>query len=352
MENYYDILGVPKNASEAEIKKAYRKAAIKWHPDRWSKKSPEEQKHAEDMFKKISSAADVLTDPNKRAKYDAYGENWDKIDTSFNSDFDFNSIFRNMHGFNSFNDFGFDFNSNKYNNPTKGSNITIRIYLDIHDILMGSTRDIEYKVNIRCKSCNGKGGEIETCPYCHGNGMIKEVQQFGPGQTIQTIHPCEHCNGTGHIFKTKCSKCNGTGFETITKTIKVNIMPGTQNRTVLTYNGMGNESNDSRGQNGDLIVECVYSIDANKYAIVNNDIFEKIYIPYFDCILGTSKTVTLPNGNTEIINIKPYTKDGDRVVLFNKSFNNGNYIYIIYSELPTYVSDEEKNLLNNIKKLH
>lgn len=340
-KDYYKILGVGRDASDSDIKKAYRKAAIKWHPDKWTSKSESEQKHAEEMFKSVAEAYDVLSDKDKRAKYDRFGENWDKIASE--GEFDFGS----------FSDFFSTWGKNRRYDPEPGTSIKARINLDIKDIFCGTEKDLNVNVNVRCHECNGSGGDKETCPYCHGTGMITETQHFGPHQVFQTSRPCGHCNGQGFILKNACKSCNGTGFERKTRNVHVNIMPGTRNGQTYVYKGMGYESQDPSGKTGDLIVECVYNIDNNKYAIHGNDVYEKIDVPYYDCILGCDIDVTLPNGKKSKINIKQCSKSGDRSVLYNKGIGgNGNYIFIINATLPTHISSEESKMLEKIKKLH
>lgn len=345
MSDFYDILGVDRNASEKEIKKAYRKSAIKWHPDRWADKSPDEQKHAEEMFKKVSEANEVLSNPEKREKYDKYGDNWDKINESgFDGwgAFDMNDLFRHMHG-------GF---GGGFSGPEPGASIKARIYVDINDIFNGGTRNLDVKVEVRCDKCHGTGGDKENCQHCHGTGRITSRQQFGYNQFVETTRPCNHCHGQGFTFKTKCDKCNGNGLTNTTRRITVNIPAGIRNGQTIKFTGMGYESRDKNGKTGDIIVECIYNIDSSKYAYDGNNIYENLDIPYYDCILGCSKNVTLPNNKSVEVTIKKNSKRGDRITLYNNGINGGNYIFIINPTIPTYVSEDEESLLKQIQQLH
>lgn len=351
-KSYYDILGVNKNASEAEIKKAFKKAAVKWHPDRQTGKSEKEQAEAEEMFKKINEANDVLSDPDKRRRYDQFGDDWDKVGqggfgSSSGFDIDLGEMFSHMNGFGDL----FGNRRQQQRGPEPGTTIRVRIALSIEDIFNGDTREIEVKVNVRCKDCNGTGGDKRQCPHCNGTGMITNVQHTAFG-IIQNSHPCPHCHGTGQEIINKCSKCSGTGFTQTTKNIKINIRPGIQNGEEILYSGMGYESQDPRGANGDLIVQCVYNIDNSKYIIQGNDVFEKINVPYYDVILGKEQQITLPNGKKETIKIKPCSQEGDKITLYGKSFNHGNYHCIIHIVMPTFVSDIDKKLLTEIKNNH
>lgn len=347
MADFYDILGVSRDASESDIKKAYRKAAVKWHPDRWSDKSDAEKQKAEEMFKEVAQANEVLSDPEKRSRYDKFGDNWDKVGNG--PDIDMSDIFSHFGHFGDM--FGFHSSHREDRGPEPGTTIQARISVDINDIFNGDTRELDIQIETRCPECHGKGGDVEICPHCHGNGMISETQWYGNMQ-ITNQQPCPHCGGRGKIFKKRCSKCNGTGIQHTTKRIKVNIRPGIQNGEEIRFAGMGYESRDPRGKNGDIVVQCIYNIDPKKYAINGNNIYEKINIPYYDCIVGCTKEVTLPNGKKETITIKPYSQDGDNVTLYGKSINGGNYIFIIGIEMPTFVSSDEKELLNKIQKLH
>lgn len=343
-KSFYDILGVKQNATQDEIKKAFKRAAVKWHPDKFSQKSEAERKEAEEKFKEINQANDVLSDPDKRQRYDQYGDNWDKVDNGWgaSTEFDMSDIFGSFFGGN---------RRQQPRGPEAGATIQAKINVTIEDIFNGDTRTLEVKVNKRCPDCNGSGGETQTCTHCHGTGMITQTQRT-PFGMIQNSSHCPHCQGTGKTFTKRCSKCNATGFIQKTETITVNIRPGVQNGEQIKYAGMGYESKDPRGANGDLIIQFIYAIDTNKYAIQGNTVYEKLTVPYFDCIVGKTVRRMLPNGKYVDVTIKPYSKDGDKISLYGKSINGGVYIYIISIEMPTRVSDEELKLLKDIQNLH
>lgn len=342
-KSFYEILGVDKNATPEQIKKAYRKAAIKWHPDKFTNKPESERKEAEEMFKQLTEANEVLSDPDKRSRYDQYGDNWDKVDNGWggSAGFDMGDIFGSFFGGN----------RHQHRGPEPGATIQAKINVTIEDIFNGDTRTLEVKVNKRCPDCNGSGGETKTCPHCQGTGMITNVQHTAFG-IIQNSHPCNHCNGTGKTFTKRCNTCHATGFTTKTETIKVNIRPGVQNGEQVKYAGMGYESKDPHGANGDLIVQFIHAIDTNKYVIQGNTVYEKLTVPYYDCIVGKTIKRILPNGKYVDVTIKPYSKDGDKISLYGKSINGGAYIYIISVEMPTSVSDDELKLLKDIQNLH
>lgn len=353
-KDLYEILGISKNASDDEIKKAYKKLALKWHPDRQGGKSDKEKKEAEEKFKDIGFAYSILSDPEKKQRYDQFGITDDQ--QSMGTDFDPTDLFaRFMNGFSGFgggDPFGDFFgHGRKQQNrgPEKGQSIQMNIPVGIEEILNGVHRDIKYDIHIRCSKCGGIGGEgVQTCPHCHGTGMISEVQH-GPFGIIQNMHPCPYCGGTGEMIKNKCSKCNGTGFERKETKVTVNIPGGFDNGYQSFIKGKGYESKDKRGENGDLLLVFIYQIDKSKYIIQDNSVYEKIEVPYYDCILGNTLERTLPTGEKIKINIPPYSKDGD-VIYSGKRFGVLKYNFVITSKLPTYIRESEKKLLEQIRK--
>lgn len=353
-KDFYKILGVDKNAKDDELKKAYRKAAVKWHPDRWSGKSEKEQKEAESKFKEIAEAYEVLSDPDKRKRYDQFGDDWDKVANGGSGmGFDIGDFMRRMHGgFDPFGDFfGGGMGDQQRNIHPDGESVSMRYSIGINEIFNGEKKDISINVKARCSKCHGTGGDKEKCTYCNGTGMLTQVQRT-PFGIIQNSSPCIHCHGTGQIIKNKCTECNGTGLKTKTNKITLDIKPGIYNGETLTFVGKGYESKDPLGKNGDLYVQIIYNIDSNRYVIKGNDVYEKIYIPYYDCILGLEKKITLPNKKEKTITIPKYSKDGTQVTLRGEGINGGNYIFVISPLFPTSINSNEKELLEKIRKSH
>ena len=214
-KDLYAILGVSKNASDDEIKKAFRKLSLKYHPDRQGGKSDKEKKEAEEKMKEISAAWTVLSDPEKKRQYDMYGTYDENM---FNGNFDFGDIFSHMNDmFSGFGDFfgrGTNRNRNRNTGPIPGQTLKIQIPVSIDEILKGKIdRDVEYSIDVRCPNCNGEGGTgKKTCSHCHGTGMITETQRT-PFGIIQNSHPCQYCHGEGTSLETVCSECHGTGFK-------------------------------------------------------------------------------------------------------------------------------------------
>ena len=260
----------------------------------------------------------------------------------------FGSMFGNDEDIDPFGSFFGHRNNHPYNSPQNGQSIRIQIPTSIEDICNGIHKDIEYDIQAKCSKCNGTGGDgKETCPHCHGTGMIKDVRQSG-FTIIQSSHPCQYCGGTGHIIKNKCSKCKGTGYEIKSVKQYVNISAGFDNGYQQLFKGKGYESINN-GSNGDLLIECIYQYDTSKYSIQGNNIYEIINIPYYDCILGCTKEVILPTKEKINIKIPEYSKD-NTLVKTNKKFGNKSYYYVVKVQMPTYVKNKEKELLKGLQK--
>jgi len=346
MKNLYEILGLDKNASENDIKKAYKKLALKYHPDR----NPG-NKEAEEKFKEISGAYAVLSDPQKKQQYDMYGT-IDGMDPN-GAGFNFEDLFKHMSGFNDmFEDFfgGSHFRNNQNNYATKAGSIRIQVPLSITDILNGYEHEVEYSCELKCTSCNGTGGTgIETCQHCHGTGMLTEVQHTNFG-IIQQSRPCRYCGGTGQTIKNKCSKCNGTGIIHGKKKTLIKFRPGIEEGEYVTIQGAGCEGKSANVINGDLIAIPYYNVDKNKYRIINGIVYEKIDVNYYDCILGTEIETVLPTHKKVKIRIPEYSEEGTQVILNNEGINHGKYIFVVTPKLPKYIRASERELLNKLKK--
>ena len=353
-KDFYKILGVDKNVKDDDLKKAYRKAAVKWHPDRWSGKSEKEQKEAEAKFKEIAEAYEVLSDPDKRKRYDQFGDDWDKVANGGSGmGFDIGDFMRRMHsGFDPFGDFfGGGMNTQQRNVHQPGETISMKYGIGIDEIFNGVEKDISIDIKVRCESCHGTGGDKEKCTHCNGSGMMTQVQRT-PFGIIQNSSPCPYCNGTGQIIKKKCSSCNGTGLKNKTTKVRLSIKKGVRNGETIVFNGKGYEAKDPLGKNGDLYVQIIYNIDSNKYYFNGNDVYEKLYVPYYDCILGLEKKVVLPNKKEKTITIPKYSKDGTQIRLVGEGINRGNYIFVVTPLFPTSINSNEKELLEKIKKSH
>lgn len=350
-KDLYNILGIDRGASDNDIKKAYKKLALRWHPDRQAGKSEAEKKEAEDKFKEISWAYSILSDPEKKQRYDQFGVTDDQ--QMGGDGFDptemfshFSNMFSGMGGFENF--FG---GRSRTPKSEPGQSIRMGIPVSIEDLLNGINRDIEYDIEARCEACNGVGGEgVSSCPHCHGSGMITETRRTGFG-IMQNSHPCPYCNGTGQTVSKKCTTCGGTGKKKKTVKVKVSLAPGFADGYEQLYRGMGYESKSKNEPNGDLLLQFRYTFDTNKYRVNGQCIYEQIEVPYYDCILGTTLEQTLPNGTKINISIKEYSNTGS-MVFSGKQFGNLKYYYVIKVKMPTYLKQEEKELLQKIKDIN
>lgn len=332
-KNYYDILGVNKDATDAEIKKAYKKLSIKWHPDKHVNDTPEKQKEAEEKFKEISEAYSVLSDKDKRAKYDNpnsnYNDGWGSYEDAFN-------MFRNRY-------------ANNKRQPKKGTNTVADLNITIEDIYTGAVKNIKYKRKVRCEHCRGKGGETHTCPKCNGTGIIEVREVNGNTISIYT-NVCDTCGGNGFIIDSKCNYCNGTGFKTAESSIIVNINNIDPNIPEGIYgysNYGGNESRDEDGPDGGVVLRITK--DLKGFNIDGNNIIKTIDIPFYDMVLGGTYTLTLPNNKNVNIKIPENRKDGDQLRLRGKGLNNGDFIVLLKTTYPKLTEDNKK-LLKTIKE--
>ena len=355
-KDYYGILGISKNASENDIKSAYKKAALKWHPDRHANESEDKKKEAEEKFKEIAEAYAVLSDPDKKRKYDTYGTVDDAPDFSggfsgfpgFNfggmGDIDADDIFNIFRGRGS--------RGSRAERHEPGATINMQLGVTLEEIYNGATKEVEYNIETRCGHCGGQGGHgLKTCPHCHGSGMITETRSNG-WSTMQTSRPCPYCHGKGTTVDEVCKECGGTGIKKQHKTVKVTIPKGVQEGQHIKIDNAGYESKDPKGVNGDLIVTFVYQFDQTKYRINGSTLYELVDIPYYDVILGCEKEVVLPNKEKIKVKIPKCSSDGKQITIHDKGLNHGNYILVINVTYPTAVTSKEEKLLEDIKKLH
>ncbi len=368
-KNYYDILGVSKDAKDDEIKKAFRKLSLKWHPDKHVNDSPEGKKEAEEKFKEIAEAYGILSDKEKREKYDRFGT-VDGPDMSGFGDFggmsadDIINIFAGRHGggFGGFGGFGDMFNHSRRPQQERivpGENKVFNMSLSIEDIFNGTSKDLEYEVNVRCNKCNGEGGNgVEKCPYCNGKGMVVETRREGYS-IIQQSYPCPHCHGTGKKVKEVCNECNGTGFKKAKRKVTVTVPKGVIEGQAIQFDNQGNESKNPKGPNGDLIIQFVYKFDRNKYAIRSDGriiiVYEQVDIPYYDCILGAKKEIILPNGKKVKYDVPENTQNGDAIVLNGEGINGNDYILMVnitFVDKNFKKAKKELSYLKDIQKLH
>lgn len=314
-EDYYDILGVGKNASAAEIKKAYRKKAIQYHPD----KNPDDPK-AEEMFKKAAEAYEVLSDPNKKARYDQYGHaafeggggfgggmNMEDIFSQFGDIF--GSAFGGGGGFSGFGGFGGG------QRRVKGSNLRIRVKLTLDEVANG----VEKKVKVRRK-VQAAGVTYKTCTTCNGQGQVTKIQNTILGR-MQTAVTCSTCGGSGQIIDKRPSDADAQGLKVTEETVSINIPAGVEEGMQLKVPGKGNEA-PGNGVPGDLLV-AIETIDHGTLKREGDNLHYDLYISLPDAVLGTSKEIDAVGGKVRI-KLEPGIQSGKILRLRGKGISSLN----------------------------
>jgi molecular chaperone DnaJ len=353
MEDYYEILGVSKDASDSEIKKSYRKLSIKYHPDKQSSKTESEKKEAEDKFKELNEAYSVLKDKEKRQKYDQFGPSMG-TNQGFGSG-DINEFMRRAGAdfFKGFGGFG-----NQVQMPQV---IKLSVILSLKDIYTGVTKKYKYKIDHVCSHCHGKqyveseGGKKETCKTCNGTGSITSAQ--GP---FMVSRPCPHCGGSGYTIVNGCKKCNGSGYEKIEEIVEVQIPKGVPSGSYITFKNKGNEL-ISNGQviKGDLIVIIAENNDSsNKFSRDGNDLHIKLDIPIYDCLLGEKATFNTIDDKRRDFKLNVGTESGFKfrftgagMPIMNTNSFGDLYVHI-NQILPKKLSEKETKLIKELKTIH
>lgn len=347
-KDYYKILGVSKDASEADIKKAYKKLAVKWHPDKQVGKSDKEKKEAEDKFKDINEAYSVLSDKDKKAQYD-------NPMSGMGGGFDFSNFdpFSAFGGFDPFGGFG-GFGKKKGPQVVKGQSIRINVGITLEDILNGVTKTIKYNRKKSCSACGGSGKtsqtKEETCPHCGGTGML--YQHAG---TMQMMTTCNHCGGSGKIIKNPCTTCGGSGLEIETHQLEINIPKGAFEGSQYIMEGEGSAAPNNQGPRGDLLIQVV-EVPHEVFTRDGLNIVRDINISVLDGILGCTTDVETLDGKVLSTKIRQGISDGDMIRFKGKGLPHpqngimGDMIGIIKLTVPQKLNDDEIRLLNELKE--
>lgn len=341
--DYYEILGVDKKADEATIKKAYRALAKKYHPDM----NPGD-KEAEVKFKEVNEAYDVLSDADKRAKYDQYGHAaFDPAaggagGAGFGGFGDFGDIFSNIFGG------GFGFGGGQRNGPVRGDDIGARISITFEEAAFGVKKEISFNRVCRCPECNGsgaaKGTTPETCQKCRGTGQMRVMQRM-MGMQFQSTTTCDACHGRGKIIKSPCQNCRGTGFIRITKKLEVSIPAGIDDGERIALRGQGNDGRGG-GSSGDLILQVMVKphpiFEREGY-----DIYCEVPLPVTDAILGAEIEIPTLEGNIKYT-IPEGTQPGTKFTVRGKgipyvnSTRRGDLVFRVNVEIPRSLTDKQK----------
>jgi len=360
--DYYEALGLSKDASAEEIKKAYRKLAVQYHPDK-----NQGDKKAEEKFKEIAEAYAVLSDEQKRARYDRFGHDAESMGDfsggdpfGFGGGIDLSEALRQFmeQGFGGFGDIfgGGGRSGGRRGSRRKGGDLQIRLKLDLEEIATGAKKKIKVNKKTDCETCNGSGSakysKTVTCPMCKGSGEIRNVSQSLFGQFVN-ISTCQRCSGEGQIIEDPCHTCNGEGRVNGTKTIEVNIPAGVKTGNYIPLNGEGHAGLRS-GPPGDLIVH----IEEKPHKIFDrrgDDVILVLPVSFPDAALGASVEIPTLTGKAKL-SVAAGTQSGKILRMRSKGIPHlngagiGDQLVQVQVYVPTKLSQQEKHMLNDLKE--
>ena len=354
--DYYEVLGVSKTASAEEIKKAYRKAAMKYHPDR----NPGD-KEAEEKFKDCGEAYEVLSDDGKRQRYDQYG--FAGVDPNYGGGAGYGGAGFGG-GFGGFGDFGDIFSEffgggtsrgSAQNAPRRGENVMSHLELTFEEAAFGCEKEVSYQRIEICDACSGSGsadGAIETCSQCRGTGQVRTVQNF-MGMQMQSTTTCPTCSGRGKVIKNPCTRCKGKGKVRKNHTATIRIPAGVDHGVQVRSRGIGCAGSNG-GPAGDLLVE----ISIKRHPIFTRegrDVLCEVPISFTQAALGANIQVPTLDGKVTF-EIPEGTQTGREFVLKDKgipegtnSRRRGNHRFTVVVETPTHLTKEQKELLRQLE---
>lgn len=356
-KDYYEVLGVSKNATDAEIKSAFRKLAKKYHPD------VSKEENAAEKFKEAQEAYAVLSDKDKRSKYDQFGHAAFDQNGGFGGgfsgfeDFDPSDILKDIFG----SGFGFGGSSSFFGGggntsrkrPTKGPDISVIFEMDFEEAAFGTETTVSLNIDDKCDECDGHGGTgIKTCPDCGGTGYVKEQQRSILGAFI-TQRPCSTCDGTGETYTKKCNECKGTGKKRVKKNIIVKVPAGVDTGDHLRVSGKG-PAGENGGPNGDVYIE----IKVKEHPLFDredNNLFVTLPLTITEAALGCKKEVPTLEGNV-ILNIPAGSQSGEKHRLKGKGLKSparrgtGDLYVILKVITPTKLDRKQKKILEDLSK--
>ena len=354
--DYYEVLGVNKDASQSELKSAYRKLAKKYHPD-LNKDNPE----AEVKFKEVNEAYEVLSDETKKAKYDQYGHA--AFDGTAGAGGGYGA--GGFGGFGGFEDIfdmftggGFGGGSRRNpNGPQRGNDIEYSVSITLEEAAFGVMKEIDVTRVEECSSCHGTGAKnpskVKQCPHCHGTGTVQAVANTIFGRTI-TTKPCDACGGRGQTFDEPCKDCKGTGRKRRLRKIKINIPAGIDDGQAVTLRGEGDQGVKG-GPNGDLYV-VVKVKPHNVFKRRDNDLLLELDISVAQAILGDEVIVPTLEGDVKY-KIEPGTQSGTVYKLKNKGIKNvrgvgkGSLFVKVNVKIPKKINERQKELIKEFDSL-
>jgi molecular chaperone DnaJ len=356
--DYYKILGIDKNSSQDEIKKAYRKLVKKYHPD------VNDADDAEEKFKEVQEAYEILSDESKRKAYDQYGHagtagfggspGFDYGGFNQGTPFDMGDIFNTFFGGASNFDFGFG-ETRRREAPIKGSDVRYKMKISFQEAVKGGSFKLNIERDIPCSKCNGTGsenGKTKTCPTCKGSGRVQKTQRTILGSiSMNTI--CEECNGMGKIPEEKCSKCGGLGTEVERKEEKIKIPAGAYDGMILRFKGGGN-AGPSGTPPGDLYIEIEVE-PSKEFERRGNDVYSEMNIPIYTAVLGGKIDVSTPYGKVAL-KIPKSTESGsifrikdEGMPILGNNDQRGDLYIKVNLDIPKRLSRKEKKLWEELK---
>lgn len=362
--DYYEVLGLQKGAGADDIKGAYRKAALKWHPDRWVSGSDAEKKKAEENFKEASEAYSVLSDPDKKARYDQFGfagvdgaasQDWSQGFGSLNDLL--NNIFGGFGGgFGGFGGFGSRSSQGRGGERTlRGDDVYATVRLSLEEIATGCTKDVTVERYRPCKACGGKGStnpsDVKVCPTCGGSGQVQQVSSFLFTRSV-SYSVCPNCGGSGRIVNSPCGSCRGTGVTRTRETVRINIPAGVEHGMQIPVRGEG-DTGKYGGVNGDLIVQ----IEQTPHQRLKRDGINLFYtrvISITDAMLGCEIDIPCLDG-VQKMKLQPGTQSGTVERIRGKGLPNVNgygkgdlYVKILVW-IPHKLSKSEKEAIEDMR---
>lgn len=352
--DYYEVLGIQKGASDDEIKKAFRKMAMKYHPDR----NPDD-KAAEEKFKEVNEAYEILSDPDKKSKYDRFG--FAGVDPSYGGGQGGFGGFGGFGGGVNFDDIfdmfgGFGGGRSRRGGPQKGRDLQKTVTIDFTDALFGISRQLELNKDIRCKACGGSGAKAgtgrKTCDQCGGSGQVTQVSNTPFGR-FQNVTTCSKCGGVGTVVETPCDDCGGTGRLRKSVKLKVDIPAGVDNDSIVTLRGQG-EPGVNGGPDGDLYI-VINVRPHSTYKRKGDDLYLDLPITFEQAALGAK--VQVPGfGESYSYNLTPGTQTGSTFRLRGKGVTNvrtgrkGDLYVKVIVQVPTKLSRKEKKAIEEMAK--
>lgn len=358
--DYYEVLGVNRNSTKDDIKKAYRKLAMQFHPDR----NPGD-KESEEKFKEAAEAYEILSHDDKRNNYDRFGHEGVRGSTfgsnGFSSVNDIFSHFSDIFGGSSIFDEFFGGSqrgrSRRRGSGTPGSDMRVTLKLTLEEIATGTSKKIKIKKQVKCNECNGSGAQagtsLKTCPVCNGAGEIKTVSRSVFGQFVN-ISACHNCNGEGQVIDSPCKKCSGDGRVQDEATINIEVPAGVQDGNYMTLRGEGN-SGKRGGHAGDIIV-VFQEMQHENFIRENDDIIYNLFITFPQAALGDEVGVPTLTGKA-MLKIEPGTQPGKMLKMKGKGIRHLNYsgsgdqIVRVNIAIPQKLNSKEKEIIKQLSEM-